>query len=151
MDLELPTHLTLGAAHTSSERLEQAIRAELGPSTVVVIHLEPRRDHVRPAVRYTPLDEQVRKVVSQIADATTITQIDTLLTDEGTIVTLRCAYPPSAPLSEVHTAMARLERDLRRAFPDVVRVQIDPEPGAAGLDAPLGQLAKASQPIEDGR
>jgi len=36
--------------------------------------------------------------------------------------------PPETPLSEVHNAMARLERDLRRAVPDIVRVQIDPEP-----------------------
>jgi divalent metal cation (Fe/Co/Zn/Cd) transporter len=79
-------------------------------------------------VRYAPLNEQVRRVVTQLADAGTITQVDTLLTDEGTIVTLHCAYPPDTPLSEVHTAMARLERDLRRAVPDIVRVQIDPEP-----------------------
>jgi hypothetical protein len=50
------------------------------------------------------------------------------LTDAGTIITLRCAFPPETPLSEVHNAMARLERDLRRVVPDVVRVQIDPEP-----------------------
>jgi cation diffusion facilitator family transporter len=128
MDLELPTDLTLSEAHMSSERLEQAIRTELGDSTAVAVHLEPRRDQVRPAVRYAPLNEQVRRVVAQLADAGTITQVDTLLTDEGTIVTLRCAYPPDTPLSEVHTAMARLERDLRRAVPDIVRVQIDPEP-----------------------
>ena len=41
-----------------------------------------------------------------------------------------CAFPPETPLSEVHTAMARLERELRRAVPDVARVQIDPEPAA---------------------
>jgi cation diffusion facilitator family transporter len=128
MDLELPTDQTLGEAHTSSERLEHAIRSELGDSTVVAVHLEPRRDQVRPAVRYAPLDIQVRRVVEQIAGAETITQVETLLTDEGTIVTLHCSYPPGTALSEVHAAMARLERDLRRAVPDIVRVQIDPEP-----------------------
>ena len=128
VDLELPTDLTLGEAHTSSERLEQAICEELGDSTTVDVHLEPRRDHVRPAVHYTPLNDEVRKVIAQLDDAKSIAQVETLLTDEGTIVTLHCAYPPTTPLSEVHTAMARLERDLRRAVPDVVRVQIDPEP-----------------------
>jgi cation diffusion facilitator family transporter len=128
MDLELPTDLSFGQAHMSSERLEHAIRSELGDATGVAVHLEPRRDQVRPAVRYAPLDEQVRRVVPQIAGAERITEVETLLTDEGTIVTLRCAYLPATPLSEVHTAMARLERDLRRAVPDIVRVQIDPEP-----------------------
>jgi cation diffusion facilitator family transporter len=128
VDLELPTNLTLGEAHTSSEHLEQAIRTELGDSTAVLVHLEPRRDHVRPAVRYAPLNEQVCRIVLQLAGTNTIAHVETLLTDEGTIVTLRCSFPPETPLSEVHTAMAHLERDLRRAVPDIVRVQIDPEP-----------------------
>src|SRR5689334_22292062 len=51
VDLELPTDLTLGEAHTSSERLEQAVCEELGDRTIVAVHLEPRRDRVQPAVR----------------------------------------------------------------------------------------------------
>ncbi|HNP72877.1 MAG TPA: cation diffusion facilitator family transporter [Kouleothrix sp.] len=128
MDLELPTDLTLGEAHTSSERLERAICDELGGSTVVAVHLEPRRDRVQPAVRYAPLNDSIREVVRQLPGAASVAQVETLLTDAGAIVTLRCAFPPETPLSEVHTAMARMERDLRRAVPDVVRVQIDPEP-----------------------
>lgn len=128
MDLELPTHLTLGEAHTSSEELERVICAELGDGTVVAVHLEPRRDQVQPAVRYTPLNDSIRSVVAHLPGASTVAQVETLLTDAGAIVTLRCAFPPATPLSEVHTAMARMERDLRRAVPDVVRVQIDPEP-----------------------
>lgn len=131
MDLELPTDLTLGAAHTSSEQLEQAIREELGDSTAVAVHLEPRRDHVQPAVRYVPLNERVQATIEQLPGAAAVAKVETLLTDAGTIVTLRCAFPAETPLSEVHTAMASLEREIRRAVPDVVRVQIDPEPSNA--------------------
>jgi divalent metal cation (Fe/Co/Zn/Cd) transporter len=134
MDLELPTNLTLGEAHTSSEQLERAICDELGGATTVAVHLEPRRDQVRPAVRYAPLDAEIQRVVAQLPSAIAVGQVETLLTDAGTIITLRCAFPPETPLSEVHTAMARLERELRRAVPDVVRVQIDPEP--TGMQEP---------------
>jgi divalent metal cation (Fe/Co/Zn/Cd) transporter len=128
MDLELPTNLTLGEAHTSSEQLERAICEELGGTTMVAVHLEPRRDQVQPAVRYAPLNAEIQRVLAQLADASAVAHVETLLTDAGTIVILRCAFPPETPLSEVHNAMARLERDLRRVVPDVVRVQIDPEP-----------------------
>src|SRR6266545_8165674 len=131
MDLELPTNLTLGEAHTSSEKLERAICAELGGATVVAVHLEPRRDRVQPAVHYAPLNDKIRDLVAQLPGAGDVAQVETLLTDAGTIVTLRCAFPPETPLSEVHTAMASLERDLRRAIPDVMRVQIDPEPAGS--------------------
>ena len=96
--------------------------------SAVAVHLEPRRDRVQPAVRYAPLNDSIREVVRQLPGAASVAQVETLLTDAGAIVTLRCAFPPETPLSEVHTAMARMERDLRRAVPDVVRVQIDPEP-----------------------
>lgn len=131
MDLELPTNLTLGQAHTSSEQLEQAIRAELGDRTVVAVHLEPRRDQVQPAVRYPPLNNEIQRVIGQLSGASAMAQVETLLTDAGKIITLRCAFPFDTPLSEVHTAMAHLEREIRRAVPDVVRVQIDPEPASA--------------------
>jgi cation diffusion facilitator family transporter len=151
MDLELPTNLTLGEAHTSSEKLERAICAELGGATVVAVHLEPRRDRVQPAVHYAPLNDKIRDVVAQLPGAGDVAQVETLLTDAGTIVTLRCAFPPETPLSEVHTAMARLERDLRRAIPDVVRVQIDPEPAGSKEQAPAGST-KNQEPvaIQDG-
>lgn len=133
VDLELPIDLTLGEAHTSSERLEREICAELGGATVVTVHLEPRRDRVQPAVRYTPLTEELRRMVAQLPHADAVAHVEALLTDEGTIITLRCAFPSATSLRQVHIAMASLERELRRAIPDVVRVQIDPEPAA---DAP---------------
>lgn len=128
MDLELPDSLTLGEAHTYSEQLEAAIAAELPCQTVVEVHLEPRRDEVQPAVRYGPLTEQVRCAVSTLPDAESIAQVETLLTESGLFVTLRCLFPGETPLTEVHTRMNQIEHDLRRALPEIVRVQIDPEP-----------------------
>lgn len=128
MDLELPVHLTLAEAHTHSERLEAAIAAELPCCTVVEVHLEPRRDHVQPAVRYPPITDQVRQVIRGLPDADAFLQVETLLTEEGIIVTLHCPFPGETPLTTVHSEMTRIEHDLRRAMPDVVRVQIDPEP-----------------------
>jgi len=68
-------------------------------------------------VRYAPLNAEIQRVLAQLPDASAVAQVETLLTDAGTIVTLRCAFPPETPLSEVHNAMARLERDLRRLVP----------------------------------
>lgn len=128
VDLEVPSSLSFGDAHTSSEQLEQAIRTELGGTTTISVHLEPRRDQVQPAVRYLPLGDEIQRVVSQLPDAATITEVETILTSEGAIVTMRRAFPRDTPLRDVHNAMAHLERELRRSVPDVVRVQIDPEP-----------------------
>lgn len=128
MDLELPESLTLQEAHTHSERLEAAIAAELPCQTIVAVHLEPRHDQVRPAVRYAPVHQQLQDALEKLSHASSIIKTEALLTDEGIIVTLHCQFPGDTLLTEVHTTMACMERDLRHAMPNIVRVQIDPEP-----------------------
>lgn len=128
MDLELPGDMTLTEAHPFSERLEAAIAAELPCQTVIAVHLEPRHDQVQPAVRYAPLEEQVRQAIDTLSNASSIGLTEALLTNDGIIITLHCYFPGDTLLTDVHTAMARMERELRRVIPDVVRVQIDPEP-----------------------
>ena len=128
VDLEVPSSLSFGEAHTLSERLERAICTELGSITAVSVHLEPRRDQVQPAVHYVPLSDEIQRVVTLLPEASAITQIETILTSEGAIVTLRHAFPRETPLRTVHDAMAQLERELRHSVPNIVRVQIDPEP-----------------------
>jgi divalent metal cation (Fe/Co/Zn/Cd) transporter len=130
MDLELPCDMTLQEAHAYSERLEEAIAAELPCQTTVAVHLEPRHDHVQPAVRYPPIDERVDHALATLPDISSIAQTESLLTDEGIIVTLHCQFPGDTRLTDVHTCMTRIEQDLRRALPEIVRVQIDPEPAA---------------------
>ncbi len=129
MDLELPSSLTLAEAHQHSEELEAAIVSELPARTSVAIHLEPRRDKIQPAVRYGPVVEQVQHALEALPDiAANVSHTEALLTDKGTIVVLHCAFPGTTPLTEVHTRMACIEHDLLRIMPDIVRVQIDPEP-----------------------
>lgn len=141
MDLELPGSMTLAEAHPYSEQLESAIAAELPCHAVVAVHLEPRHDQVRPAVRYAPVDERVRKAISTLPDAASIIKSETLLTNNGIIVTLHCRFPGTTLLTEVHNAMARMEQDLRHLIPEVVRVQIDPEP--CELSSPPRKLPAA--------
>ncbi|MEM8530910.1 MAG: cation diffusion facilitator family transporter [Chloroflexota bacterium] len=142
MDLELPMHMMLGEAHKWSEDLEEAIQKELGDNTIVFVHLEPRRDQVRPAVHYGPLMDELKAIIPQLSYAQAISQFDTLLTDEGIIVTVRHAFPPTMPLREVHTHMADLEAELRQIMPGLLRVQIDPEPVAENVIEIVGETTK---------
>ncbi|NJN68749.1 MAG: cation-efflux pump [Chloroflexaceae bacterium] len=143
MDLELPGSMTLTEAHPFSERLEAAIAAELSCPTVIAVHLEPRHDQVQPAVRYAPLEAQVCQAITALPNAASIGLTEALLTNDGVVITLRCYFPGDTRLTDVHTAMARTERDLRRVIPDVVRVQIDPEPDDRRPAADTGDTGDA--------
>lgn len=128
MDLELPGRMSLAEAHTHSEQLAAAIAAELPDSASVAIHLEPRRDHLQPAVRYEPVVRQVQEALASLPGAGDILRADTFLTDLGIIVILHCSFAGATSLTEVHDRMEWIQRDLHRAMPEIVRVHIDPEP-----------------------
>lgn len=128
MDLELPEHMSLAEAHVHSERLEDAVVSELPCKTRVAVHLEPRHDHIHAATRDAPVQEQVVEHLNSLPCASSLVGVETLRTDAGVIVTIRRQFPGVMLLTDVHIAMAQMEREIRRVMPDLVRVQIDPEP-----------------------
>jgi divalent metal cation (Fe/Co/Zn/Cd) transporter len=126
-DLELPDTLTLEEAHRKSELLEAAIVKEVPGSVKVDIHLEARSDEPRPAVRHAPSDERVKQALANLPEAGHFRVQDVLVMDEGLVVTLEKSFSGKTPLAETHDKMADLERALRNALPEVVRVHINPE------------------------
>jgi cation diffusion facilitator family transporter len=127
LDLELPESLTLAEAHRHSETLETAIVRELPGTVRITVHMEPRSDEPKPAVRHAPSTRRVEEALTQLAEARNVKVQDVLVTDEGLVVTLEKSFPGATSLAETHDQMAGLERALRASLPDVVRVHINPE------------------------
>ena len=69
LDLELPDSLTLAEAHRHSETLEAAIRKELPGTVLVTVHLEPRSDEPKPAVRHRPSTRRVEEALAKLPEA----------------------------------------------------------------------------------
>jgi len=127
LDLELPDSLSLLEAHRHSEALERAVTGELSERVQITIHLEPRDDQPRPAVRQSKVTQSVRDVVLSLAQAADVRVHDVLITDEGLVVTVQRAFPGDRSLRETHEEMTELERTLKPLIPDLARVHIDPE------------------------
>jgi cation diffusion facilitator family transporter len=127
LDLELPDTLSLAEAHRHSESLEGAIVREVPGTVLVTVHLEPRNDDPRPAVRHVPSTQRLQEALSKLPEAKNVKIRDVLVTDDGLVVTLEKDFPGTTPLSETHDLMAGLERAIHTAVPDVVRVHINPE------------------------
>jgi len=132
LDLELPNTLSLSEAHRHSESLEAAIARELPGIVKVTVHLEPRDEDPRPAVRHPPSTQRVQEALSKLPEAKNVRLQDVLVTDDGLVVTLEKRFPGTTPLFETHEMMAGLERALRMSVPDVVRVHINPEIASPG-------------------
>jgi cation diffusion facilitator family transporter len=127
LDLELPDSLLLAEAHRHSESLEEAIIKELPGPMLVTVHLEPRSDEPKPAVRHLPSTRHVEKVLASLPEAKNVRVQDVLVTDEGLVITLEKAFKGTSSLAQTHELMAGLERAIHASLPGVTRVHINPE------------------------
>ena len=133
LDLELDGTMSLGKAHEIASGLELAIETELGPGVEVETHLEPL---------------EVDELSGQDADATTTGQIEAALveaareggviaevhnlrvrqTASGLIVNYHCRAAPELSVNDVHSAVDRLDRQVRLIQPHLTRVVGHAEP-----------------------
>ena len=124
--------LTLAEAHRHSETLEAAIMKELPGTVLVTVHLEPRSDEPKPAVRHLPSTRRVEEALSKLPEAKNVRVQDVLVTDEGLVVTLETTFKGTTSLAQTHELMAGLERAIHASLPDVTRVHINPEIASSG-------------------
>ncbi|MBV9491031.1 MAG: cation transporter [Verrucomicrobia bacterium] len=141
LDLELNEELSLQEAHRYSESLEAAAHRELPGPLHLNVHLEPRDDRPRPAVRQDAARVRVEAALRQCASDRQLIIGDVLATDDGWIVTVTEVFAPATSLKAAHEAMTGLEGTIRAAVPEVVRVHVDPEVpvhAAPAKDARMG-------------
>jgi len=132
LDLEVERKLALGSAHDIADRLEAALRAELGPQVEVETHIEPLQADA--AGREAP-PERVRAVGLALGEIAAeggmirdVHNVRVRETDEGEIVNFHCRVDPLLTVQDVHERVDDLERALRRRSPSIKRVIGHAEP-----------------------
>jgi cation diffusion facilitator family transporter len=135
LDLEVDRKLALGAAHDIADRLEAALREELGPDVEVETHIEPLQAP-EAAGREAP-PERVRAVEITLAEIAAesgmigdVHNVRVRETDEGEIVNFHCKVHPVLSVQAVHEKVDEVERALRRRSPSIKRVIGHAEPRA---------------------
>ena len=133
LDLEVDRKLALGAAHDIADKLEAALREELGPGVEVETHIEPLQPP-EAAGREAPL-ERVRAVEMTLAEIAAeagmvrdVHNVRVRETDEGEIVNFHCRFDPALAVQVVHEKVDEVERVLRRRSPSIKRVIGHAEP-----------------------
>ena len=133
LDLEVDRKLALGLAHVIADKLEAALREELGPAVEVETHIEPLQPP-EAAGREAPPERAraVEMVLAEIAaEGGMIREVHNVRvreTDEGEIVNFHCRVDPALAVQAVHEKVDEVERTLRRRSPSIKRVIGHAEP-----------------------
>jgi cation diffusion facilitator family transporter len=136
LDLELDPGLTLEAAHLQATRLEAEIENELPEVNEVNIHIEPLRQEVESGGEAPGMDSRIARRISEIARATPgvldCHSVEAHRVAGNVIVRMHCTVGANLPVARVHDIMDELEFKFRRAFPEISKVSIHPEPQGRG-------------------
>jgi cation diffusion facilitator family transporter len=132
LDLEVEPGLRLDTAHDQATILEQEIKQELPEVCEVNIHLEPFTKDVEAvsAVQLSPaeLESKLTKIAQEIPGVLDCHDIEAHQAAGNVFVRCHCTLLPGLPIARVHDITEELEFRIRRAFPQVLRVNIHAEP-----------------------
>ena len=122
----------MSGAHDIADRLEAALREELGTDVEVETHIEPLQAD---AAGREALPERIRAVQQTLAEiaaeggmVSDIHNVRVRETDEGEIVNFHCRVDPALTVQVVHEKVDEVERALRRRAPSIKRVIGHAEP-----------------------
>jgi cation diffusion facilitator family transporter len=137
LDLEVDDALPLAAAHDIADRLEAAVREELGPDVEVETHIEPLQPADVAGRDAAPSRvAEVQGALMEIAGSGPIREVHDVRvreTADGEIVNFHCRVDPALTVRDVHENVDAVERALRRRWPAIKRVIGHAEPAPAGI------------------
>jgi cation diffusion facilitator family transporter len=135
LDLEVDRKLALGSAHDIADRLEAALREELGPQVEVETHIEPLQAEAAgreaPPERVRAVEIALREIAAEGGVIRDVHEVRVRETDEGEIVNFHCQVDPALTVQAVHERVDELERELRQRSPAIKRVIGHAEPRRA--------------------
>ena len=135
LDLEVDRKLPLRGAHDIADRLEAALREELGTAVEVETHIEPLAADAagREAMpeRVRAVEETLAEIAAQGSVVRDIHNVRVRETDEGEIVNFHCRVDSALTVQVVHEKVDEVERALRRRSPSIKRVIGHAEPRVA--------------------
>lgn len=136
LDLEVDGKLSIAAAHATASSLEDAVKREFGREIEVDTHIEPMQidgaegTEADPAVAGA-MRERLAAFAAADGKLRNIHDVRIRHTDQGMFVYFHCQADPASSVEAVHDAVDRLERELRREWPEARRVVAHAEPYGA--------------------
>jgi len=126
----VPAGAAVGQGHAAADRVEEAVQEAL-PRSDVVVHVEPDE---APNIR-----DRAQAAALSVGLVREVHNVNVLLLDGGTEVSLHLKLPGDLPLEDAHEVAEQVEQAIRRAVPEVDAVQTHLEP----LSEPLAAREEA--------
>jgi cation diffusion facilitator family transporter len=132
LDLELDPGLRLDEAHDRATTLEGEIKRALGEVDEVNIHIEPLLKDVETgseaATVQTDMERSLMRIARRTPGVLDCHSVEAHQVGHNVVVRLHCTLEPDLSVAQVHEITEDLGFKFRKAFPQISKVSIHPEP-----------------------
>jgi divalent metal cation (Fe/Co/Zn/Cd) transporter len=134
LDMEVDPSLRLQQAHEQSSQLEHDIQKEIPKVDEVDVHLEPLIKTVAPAdavpFAVSEAERKLAEIAHQVPGLIDSHLVEAHQVGKSVLVRIHCTVEPDLPVSLVHDITEDLGFRFRKAFPQILKVNIHAEPKA---------------------
>ncbi len=128
--LEVPEAMPLRRAHDLVSEIETEIRHQAPQLRRILTHIEPQEALVTSAaaVNRDAMRRHIEELAHTVPEVMDCHDIQLKTLSGHLELSCHCSFPDSTPVGRVHELTTRLESELKRAYPELMKVTIHTEP-----------------------
>jgi divalent metal cation (Fe/Co/Zn/Cd) transporter len=128
--LEVSANMTVKQAHQVASQVEKRIKAANSSISEVIVHIESASDRISKELAgiETELESYVEHVAKGFPEIKNVCSIKVRKFGASLHLVLQCRFDSKLRIKKAHEVSSQLESMIRKAYPDVTRIDIHEEP-----------------------
>lgn len=130
LHLEVSANMTVKQAHDVADEVEKKIKAVHGDVSGVTVHIESASERISKELTgvETELESFIEDVARQFPEIKCVNDISIRRFGDILHVVLKCRFDSKLTIKEAHEISSKLESDIKKAYPQIARIDIHEEP-----------------------
>lgn len=130
LHLEVSANMTVKQAHHVADQVEKKIRSANRDISEVTIHIETASDRISRELAgiETELESYIEHIAENFPEIKDVCNVKVRKFDGSLHLVLRCRFDSKLSIRKAHEISSQLESVIRKAYPNVARIDIHEEP-----------------------
>jgi divalent metal cation (Fe/Co/Zn/Cd) transporter len=130
LHLEVSANMTVKQAHDVADEVEKRIKAVNSDVSGVTVHIESASDLISKELTRveTELEAYIEDVATRYPEIKRVSEIRVRKFGDIIHIVLKCRFDSKLTIKQAHEISSKLESDIKKAYPNVARIDIHEEP-----------------------
>ena len=130
LHLEVSANMTLQQAHDVSNQIERKIKEANPNINEITVHIETATELVlrEQSGVQTELESYIQHVAANFSEIKQISDIKIRRVGDVLHLVLCCNFDPNIEIRKAHEISSKLEKEIRKAYPNITRIDVHEEP-----------------------